>query len=123
MVQFYNYKLIVMFNCLSLFLQYFEALDLCVEHNVWVTEELAERFTLPKDEKARNQILEKVAECAYAQENYKLATKKFTQAGNKVSTMMRCCSLSLCTVMRCDTVRACVLYMVCIRLNLLNLPL
>ncbi|KAK3865459.1 hypothetical protein Pcinc_025661 [Petrolisthes cinctipes] len=67
--------------------QYFDALDLCVEHNVWVTEELAERFTLPKDEGARNQILEKVAECAYAQENYKLATKKFTQAGNKVKAM------------------------------------
>ncbi|XP_050709384.1 intraflagellar transport protein 140 homolog [Eriocheir sinensis] len=67
--------------------QYFDALDLCVEHNVWVTEELAERFTLPKDEEARNQILEKVAECAYAQENYKLATKKFTQAGNKVKAM------------------------------------
>lgn len=66
-------------------MQYFDALDLCVEHNVWVTEELAEKFTLPKDESARNQILEKVAECAYAQENYKLATKKFTQAGNKVS--------------------------------------
>ncbi|XP_076028823.1 intraflagellar transport protein rempA [Oratosquilla oratoria] len=67
--------------------QYSEALDLCVEHNVWVTEELAERFTLPKDEVARNRILEKVAECAYAQENYKLATKKFTQAGNKVKAM------------------------------------
>ncbi|KAG7165048.1 Intraflagellar transport protein 140-like [Homarus americanus] len=67
--------------------QYSDALDLCVEHNVWVTEELAERFTLPKDESARNQILEKVAECAYAQDNYKLATKKFTQAGNKVKAM------------------------------------
>lgn len=55
---------------------------------MWVTEELAERFTLPKDEEARNQILEKVAECAYAQENYKLATKKFTQAGNKVSILL-----------------------------------
>lgn len=56
---------------------------------MWVTEELAERFTLPKDEEARNQILEKVAECAYAQENYKLATKKFTQAGNKVSILIQ----------------------------------
>lgn len=56
-----------------------------MEHGVWVTEELAERFTLPKDEEARNAILEKVAQCAYIQENYKLATKKFTQAGNKVS--------------------------------------
>ena len=79
-----------MLSCQTLFFpQYFDALDLCVEHNVWVTEELAERFTLPKDEKSRNQILEKVAECAYAQENYKLATKKFTQAGNKVSTVVR----------------------------------
>ncbi|KAB7493708.1 Intraflagellar transport protein [Armadillidium nasatum] len=67
--------------------QYIEALDLCIQHNVRVTEELAERFTLPSDERSRNEILEKVAECAYAQENYKLATKKFTQAGNKVKAM------------------------------------
>lgn len=64
--------------------QYEQALELCVEHGVWVTDALAERFTLPKDEAARNVILEKVAQCAYIQENYKLATKKFTQAGNKV---------------------------------------
>lgn len=82
----FNFFCLVILCCIDISPpQYFDALDLCVEHNVWVTEELAERFTLPKDEGARNQILEKVAECAYAQENYKLATKKFTQAGNKVS--------------------------------------
>ncbi|KAF2347789.1 Quinoprotein amine dehydrogenase beta chain-like [Trinorchestia longiramus] len=70
--------------------QYEKALELCVEHGVWVTEALAERFTLPKEEGARNNILEKVAQCAYLQENYKLATKKYTQAGNKVQVMRVC---------------------------------
>jgi intraflagellar transport protein 140 len=64
-----------------------EALALCVEHNIPVTEDLAEKLTMSKgegDEATRVHILEKVAESALAQGNYHLATKKFTQAGNKV---------------------------------------
>jgi hypothetical protein len=64
-----------------------EALSLCIEHNIPVTEDLAEKLTMNKgegDEATRVKILEKVAEGALAQGNYHLATKKFTQAGNKV---------------------------------------
>jgi len=64
-----------------------EALALCVEHNIPVTENLAEKLTMSKgegDEATRVNILEKVGESAMAQGNYHLATKKFTQAGNKV---------------------------------------
>lgn len=71
-----------------------EALSLCVEHNIPVTEDLAEKLTMSKgegDEATRVHVLEKVAESALAQGNYHLATKKFTQAGNKV-----CPSLLLC---------------------------
>lgn len=35
------------------------------------------------DAKKKNDILEKLAECCMAQGSYHLATKKFTQAGNK----------------------------------------
>lgn len=65
-----------------------EALSLCIEHNIPVTEDLAEKLTMNKgegDEATRVRVLEKVAESALAQGNYHLATKKFTQAGNKVS--------------------------------------
>jgi intraflagellar transport protein 140 len=64
-----------------------DALALCVEHNIPVTENLAEKLTMSKgegDEATRVHILEKVGESALAQGNYHLATKKFTQAGNKV---------------------------------------
>lgn len=60
---------------------------MCMEHNVTITEELAEKISLPKDhpdQSLRMQLLEKVAECAFKQGSYHLATKKFTQAGNKV---------------------------------------
>ncbi|XP_069684990.1 intraflagellar transport protein 140 homolog [Periplaneta americana] len=70
--------------------QYVEALSLCVEHNIPVTEDLAEKLTMNKgegDEATRVRILEKVAESALVQGNYHLATKKYTQAGNKVAAM------------------------------------
>ncbi|KAJ1532231.1 hypothetical protein ONE63_000848 [Megalurothrips usitatus] len=67
-----------------------EALELCGEHNIVVTEELAERLSPEKgerDDKERNAILEQLASCCQMQGNYHLATKKFTQAGNKVKAM------------------------------------
>ena len=36
-----------------------------------------------EDAKKKNEVLEKLAECCMAQGSYHLATKKFTQAGNK----------------------------------------
>ena len=51
-----------------------------------ITEELAEKMTLPKgaNPELRTKLLERIAECAMQQGSYHLATKKFTQAGNKV---------------------------------------
>jgi intraflagellar transport protein 140 len=71
-------------------LQYFEALDLCVEHNIPITEEIADRMTIERgeeDEAARVKLLEKIGECAFEQGDYRLATKKFTQAGSKLKAM------------------------------------
>ena len=74
-------------SVLTFLFQYAEAMDLCLTHNVIITEELAEKMTLPKDTdngELRNKILERIAECCMQQGSYHLATKKFTQAGNKV---------------------------------------
>ncbi|KAE8751558.1 hypothetical protein FOCC_FOCC001805 [Frankliniella occidentalis] len=67
-----------------------EALELCLEHNITVTDELAENLSPEKgeiSEEERIAILEKLADCCQMQGNYHLATKKFTQAGNKVRAM------------------------------------
>lgn len=66
--------------------QFSEALDLCLSHNVTITEELAEKMTLPKssDAEVRKKLLERVADCCMQQRSYHLATKKYTQAGNKI---------------------------------------
>ena len=67
-------------------------MDLCLSHNVIITEELAEKMTLPKDtnnSELRNKILERIAECCMQQGSYHLATKKFTQAGNKVKVLYK----------------------------------
>lgn len=66
-----------------------EALDLCMRHNVTITEELAEKMTLPKgsDPEMRKKMLERIADCCMHQRSYHLATKKYTQAGNKIKAM------------------------------------
>lgn len=69
-----------------LFRQYFEALELCQQHSVQITEKLAEKMTLAKDGEQgdlRLKLLEKVADLCFLQGSYHLATKKYTQAGNK----------------------------------------
>lgn len=69
--------------------EYEEAVEICRAQQVFVTDELAEKFTLEKgdDNSFRNMILEKVAECCVDQGSFQLATQKFTQAGNKVKAM------------------------------------
>lgn len=56
--------------------------------NLAITEELAEKMTVTElkdlSEEARKELLEKVADCCMRQGNYHLATKKYTQAGNKL---------------------------------------
>ncbi|XP_022095457.1 intraflagellar transport protein 140 homolog isoform X2 [Acanthaster planci] len=70
--------------------KYTEALDLCQSQSVPITERLAEKMTLSKDNKnseMRLKLLEKVADICFLQGSYHLATKKYTQAGNKVKAM------------------------------------
>lgn len=58
-----------------------------MEHNVQLTEDLVENLTPEKgtiDEQTRIAILEKLADSLMLQGSYHLATKKFTQAGDKV---------------------------------------
>jgi len=73
---------------------YTAALELIQQHNVALSEELAEKLTIEKNnnddteqEHLRISTLEKIAEIAFDQGNYHLATKKFTQAGNKLRAM------------------------------------
>lgn len=54
-----------------------------------ITEEMAEKMTVSKDctdlsEESRRELLEQIANCCMRQGNYHLATKKYTQAGNKL---------------------------------------
>ena len=67
-----------------------KALELCVSHNISVTEEMAEKLTIPKgegSEEERLAALDKIAEACFLQGNYHLATKKWTQAGMKQKAM------------------------------------
>ncbi|KAJ4940249.1 hypothetical protein JOQ06_026558 [Pogonophryne albipinna] len=84
--------------------KYHQALELCVTQSLTITEELAERMTVTdsKDltEEARKELLERIADCCMRQGNYHLATKKYTQAGNKLKragnkTEMAHCALFL----------------------------
>ncbi|XP_034180473.1 intraflagellar transport protein 140 homolog isoform X3 [Osmia lignaria lignaria] len=73
--------------------KYMEALELIQQHNILLSEDLAEKMTLDKvdndveREKVRISILQRIGEIAFEQGNYHLATKKFTQAGNKLRAM------------------------------------
>ena len=64
---------------------------MCLDHHIPLTEELSEKMSLSKDHpnsEYRVALLEKVAECAYKQGSFHLATKKFTQAGNKMKVSL-----------------------------------
>ncbi|XP_036136564.1 intraflagellar transport protein 140 homolog [Molossus molossus] len=72
--------------------KYQEALQLCLEQNMTITEEMAEKMTVSKDctdlsEESRRELLEQIANCCMRQGSYHLATKKYTQAGNKIKAM------------------------------------
>ncbi|XP_019503997.1 PREDICTED: intraflagellar transport protein 140 homolog [Hipposideros armiger] len=72
--------------------KYQEALQLCLEQNMTITEEMAEKMTVAKDctdlsEESRRDLLEQIANCCMRQGKYHLATKKYTQAGNKLKAM------------------------------------
>ncbi|NWY05934.1 IF140 protein, partial [Nothoprocta ornata] len=72
--------------------KYHEALQVCLKQNLTITEEMAEKMTIAKDsedisEESRRELLEQVADCCMRQGNYHMATKKYTQAGNKLKAM------------------------------------
>eukprot|EP00079_Xenopus_tropicalis_P029812 XP_012825483.1 PREDICTED: intraflagellar transport protein 140 homolog isoform X1 [Xenopus tropicalis] len=72
--------------------KYYEALQLCMEQNLVITEEMAEKMTVSKNSKdfsdeARRELLQRIADCCMRQGNYHLATKKYTQAGDKLKAM------------------------------------
>ncbi|NXP51231.1 IF140 protein, partial [Heliornis fulica] len=72
--------------------KYQEALQLCLKQNLTITEEMAEKMTVSKDskelsEESRRELLEQIADCCMRQGNYHMATKKYTQAGNKLKAM------------------------------------
>jgi len=67
------------------------ALDLAIEHNVLITEEMAEAMTPGKDSlisaEDRKSVLLRIGKCAKRQGSYHLACKKYTQAGDKDKAM------------------------------------
>ncbi|CAL8282296.1 unnamed protein product [Merluccius merluccius] len=72
--------------------KYHEALQLCVDQSLTITEDLAESMTVAKEtgglaEDSRRELLERIADCCMRQGDYHLATKKYTQAGNKLKAM------------------------------------
>ncbi|XP_074648558.1 intraflagellar transport protein 140 homolog [Tubulanus polymorphus] len=71
--------------------QYWEALQLCNEQNVPIDENLVEKLTVPKESdmpnEERHRLLEAIADVCMQQRQYHLATKKYTQAGNKLKAM------------------------------------
>ncbi|XP_061850037.1 intraflagellar transport protein 140 homolog isoform X2 [Colius striatus] len=72
--------------------RYHEALQLCLRQNLPITEDMAEKMTVGKDspelsEESRRELLEQIADCCMRQGSYHMATKKYTQAGNKLKAM------------------------------------
>lgn len=54
---------------------------------------MAEKMTVSKaskdlSEESRRELLEQIANCCMRQGNYHLATKKYTQAGNKLKVSL-----------------------------------
>ncbi|XP_057670783.1 intraflagellar transport protein 140 homolog [Diorhabda carinulata] len=77
-------------DLLAIVKKYTDAINLCMKHNVQLTEDLAEKLTPAKDavdDDTRETVLETLAESLMVQGNYHLATKKFTQAGDKIRAM------------------------------------
>ncbi|CAH8581583.1 unnamed protein product [Schistosoma turkestanicum] len=70
--------------------QYWEAIKLCNDHYVPITEDLIEKLTPTSSnltDKEKCNILIELGELCLTQEHYYLACKKFTQAGNRLLAM------------------------------------
>lgn len=82
-------------NLLATAKQYERSLEICREHNVPITENLADLLSPLKDDTERvldtaerAKILTELGDILQIQGDYHTATKKFTQAGDKVSVLM-----------------------------------
>jgi len=67
-----------------------KALGLAMEHNILISEDMAEAMTPPKDQgtpEERANLLRRIGKCCKRQGSYHLACKKYTQAGDKVKAM------------------------------------
>lgn len=67
--------------------QYSRALDVCVQHDVAISEEMAEAMTPDKASYSasdRASLLRRIAQACKRQGSYHLACKKYTQAGDKL---------------------------------------
>jgi len=77
-------------HLLSISHQFEKAVDLCCEHDVQITEDMAERMTPDKNSMAapqRSEVLLTMAKLCRKQGSFQLACKKFTQAGDKKKAM------------------------------------
>ncbi|KAK6735116.1 hypothetical protein RB195_018357 [Necator americanus] len=84
-----NYEKAVELLCLAKDFQ--NAIELCRDRNVRLTDKVAELMTPTKEttpnETERKQLLESIAELGLHQGNYHFAAKKYTQAGDKLQAM------------------------------------
>ena len=67
--------------------QYWDALKLCMEQHIPMTEQLIEKLSPTNemdDVTERNKILEGLGDVCMAQRQYHLATKKYTECGNRI---------------------------------------
>ena len=66
--------------------RYLQAVEMCLQHRVNISEELVERMTPPEVEgdNSRREILMGIAKALKLQGSYTLASKKYTQAGDRV---------------------------------------
>lgn len=69
----------------SLYFQQSEAIEMCLNYNVKLTESLADQLMGSHNGTVNNHLLTQLAEAAQRQGDYQLAAKKFTQSGDKVS--------------------------------------
>ncbi|XP_015230607.1 PREDICTED: intraflagellar transport protein 140 homolog [Cyprinodon variegatus] len=71
--------------------KYSQAVELCLSQNLNITEDLLERIHLTESKdlskEACNKLLEKIGDCCMSQGSYHLASKLYTQAGNKHRAM------------------------------------
>ena len=86
-----NPELSICFQAVDLYVaskQALKALELCLKYNIKMSEDMAEKLSAADVDNAEKlRILNKIAEVAYQQGHYHLATKKWTQAGNRLQAM------------------------------------